>query len=1105
MRLAGLEREELIGELGLSAEQAEAVGLEEDAVIAAGAGAGKTTTLVGAVAHDLLVAGIEPRRICVATFTRAATANMISRLGAVLERFASRGAPDLGELWIGTIDAIAARVLRENAIAAGVSPGFHVADERDLRPLRAAAIRAALDSLSDDDLRALALVFDTTTEELSRALGKAHERLALLGIDAPRTWVSAMPHPGPALEALEALASCEGVTIKQKEEIQDDIEAIRAGALARVSNGQWGIKRRPAIEAELERARQAREEWRQMVIDDHLARAREAMRQLIERFEAGYCERKRAADLLEYVDLVERAQQIAVPMFERTYIDEAQDTSPQQYRLLRSLSRGPVISIGDVNQSIYGFRGADVENFRAETAGQRRVELADNYRSRPELLAGVNALCGRFPELADLIRMRSAGPKSKLPAPDRPPIEALCIGCERNQAPSAEAEAEIAAAEIAAAARRRGVALSDVCVLAPTNPDVEAYAKAFRAIGVPALAVQRRGLFRQSEVEDVVAYLRLLADPDDEQALVRVLSSPFAGLSDERLREILADRTAELRALRGEGGERLRPGDPGYPALSEWVARHEPAFWRRHSQIIARRGSAPPSALLRWAIELHGYDLALEALDETGARARNVEKALAVMAEIEHRESGSSARALCERIEDEREADDSGQDEGAPRDVDAVRVMTVHQAKGDEFKMVAVCRLARRPPPRRDKLVVDAQGRLGLRWREAGPDRICKEACEAEDERSAREHWRNLYVALTRAEEHLLLVGASYRTKRSGEIWLDPFPFLVDPDEIPAEPGEERLVDLGGGAQMLVRRVAAGEDRELEAIGSRDAGDEAELEGELAPTDPQLPPARGGVISYTALTSWRRCPLRRRLEHELGLRELGIAGTGEAAGEASEGARRFGIALHRALARLDWKRAQAQPAAAIASALAACGLAEDECAWEMLDRLLESPLAGELAAARAHHAEREFRLRLGRHLIAGKIDLHGELPGEALIIDWKSGDDPDDVFGSDYELQRRLYALAALSAPDAPERVRAASHYLESGETVVETFERSELKRLHRDLRAEIAGILEAQPQPAAAEEQPFCAGCPGRERLCPVAGAAKAQGDVHAERDLGA
>ncbi len=1099
--------------LDLSSEQRRALEITKSSVVAAGAGAGKTTTLVGAVVVDLLVHEIRPERVCVCTFTRAAAANLVARSSAALAKIAGAEAPDISGMWIGTIDALCARFLREHALEAGLSPAFRVADERELRPLRRRSLEHALRTLDHAELDALDAVIDPASPDFSDEVMRAHDQLRSIGRATPGLALAGAGFVDRerVLSAMSALHEDPELTsTKQIQALEADMQAIADRRLELISTGVWGISKRSLLDLRDEAA-ELRDSFRQELIDARAEPARAAFSNLLEAFAADFAEAKRASETLDFHDLAERTLELAVATgrsfdgFERTYIDEAQDTSPLQRRLLTVLSNGPVIDVGDVRQALYGFRGADVEAFRAASASKDRVELADNYRSRPEVLNAINALCSPLPGLAsDMITMRPAGPMAAAdPLPDRQAaVELLVVSEQGRRAPNAAQEAATVAPEVLAAAARRGIGLHDVCVLVRSNKEVEAYAEAFRALGVPALAIQRRGLLSQQECLDVVHYLRLLARPEDEEALLRVLSSPFCGLSDERLEEICVLRAHDLRELAQLRGDHVREDDPAYPQLADYVARAEPEFWGVFEGTLARRHSRSVAALLRTSIEAHRYDLAIQVIDETGSRWRNVEKLLWLIGDLERLYDGPNPRALAERLEAERESgDDEGQDARLPDEVEAVRVMTIHQAKGDEFKLVVAARLSRwnGMPPRR--FLIDAAGAVGVSLpspagrREGLSDSITLRARERERERSEAEIWRLLYVSLTRAREHLIMVASGNETLR-GLSFQQPFQDLFSAYPLPPEDGTAVDLEVRGGGELglvRARRMAA-----LEPTASTNGAATLSpvietLAGDLPVLEPELPPVSGGTISYSAIAAWRRCSLRRHLEHELALQPLEVMtdAKSEPAPVAGGGRRIFGVRVHLTLARLAWR--EGKPG--FAPLLSEAGLhgADGERAAEMLERLWSSPLRSEIAAAARVSTERRFETKLGSRLLTGQIDLVAENDTESLVVDWKSGDDADDVFGEDYALQRRLYALAVLRQPAPPERVRAISYDLGSGSSTEESWTLPELERLEALLQGQVEEVMGSEIAPPTETRMPFCEGCPGLERICPVSRAAPA------------
>lgn len=1112
MSAYGLSNDEIAERLGLSDEQRRALGLEEDTVVAAGAGAGKTTTLVAAVAADLLAAEVDPQRICVCTFTRAAAANLQARLAAKLSELVGERAPDTSELWVGTIDSICARFLRQHAFAAGLSPNFSVADERQLRPLRRQALTEALDELDDHELRTIAGVVEPDNPKFLKQVSDAHEQLRALGMSRPRV-DAPQPFAGyrELLKDLQALCAHEQLTsVKAEAKITSDIVAVERRDLDRLSDFRYGLRKKQLKEL-YEDLLPRLEAFRLHLIDERSREPRLVLAELLADYGRRYERLRHESELVDFAEMAERTLQAArdgvggFSGFERLYVDEAQDTSPIQLELLRQLrsDSGTTIYVGDALQSIYGFRGADVDNFRRATAKLKRVTLADNYRSRPSVLRAVNAVCSRLPHLSqELIRMRSAGPKSDEPAGGGPTVEVAVTSKPKN-APSATDEARTLVPAILDAAGNRGLDLADVCVLVRSNEEVEAFAAAFRALGLPALAIRKRGLLSRPECLDVVAYLRLVAWPDDEEALLRVLSSPFYGADDERLRDIARVRRDELWKRRDETNEPPKPGEDGYVSLLDVLAEEEPEFYGRFRSVSEHRSKIGVAELARRAIETHRYDVALGLLDETGAAWRNVEKLLRLIEQLERDHAGPNLRRVVELLEDERDHDgEEGPDISLPAGIDAVRVMTIHQAKGDEFPLVAVCRLSRQGGPSKGPLWIADDGRLGLTLPKANSDgngalrdTVAQQVCDQSKADEEAETWRLLYVALTRAEEHLLLGAAGTQTK-NGLSWRGPFASIVADQQLP-DPDREGTVsfsDSEGAVEVPVRHLRL--QTKSPAAGRRKLKREAKATGgelELSPIG--LPALTAPTVSYSALSAWRRCGLRRHLEAELGLRELpGAAADAEANGGD---ARRFGIKVHRALALIDWATAKVDDDFSLLLGRSGLQGQSAERASKLIRTALSSPLAERLRCAEDVKAERAFQVRVGTRLVTGKVDLLARMGNEALVIDWKSGADEDDVFAADYALQRRIYAVAVLRSPDAPQEVSSVSCSLADGQMTSERWTTGDLAGLERQLTERIEDIESQAPQPAATERQPFCEGCPGLARICPVSRALAAQAEA--------
>jgi hypothetical protein len=498
-------------------------------------------------------------------------------------------------------------------------------------------------------------------------------------------------------------------------------------------------------------------------------------------------------------------------------------------------------------------------------------------------------------------------------------------------------------------------------------------------------------------------------------------------------------------------------------------------------------------------------------------RLANVHKLLRLAAEHE-RAHGRDVRGLADRATAELEAD--ARETDAPvelGDEKAVRLMTVHAAKGLEFPVVAVADLGRRRSNETPALLVDGD-RLGLRLAHLdGSSEPALDHDELKRERraaEAAEEDRVLYVALTRAEERLILSGgadladwpAAQSSVAPAIAWLAPA-LAGGLDALPGPDDPDRVVGPAPRRRRPRRGEHAGDRRARPARGLARPGRHAAAAGPAAAGAPRRPapaPGAAGGARPVVLGARAAPPVRvpllpaarpraRRRRRRRGRRRR--RAVGRAAGAGSGSARRAparGARPRRARARPGRPRrprrgrARRRPARRrdprSARRRAPRPLAETYAA---------SPLAARVAAARTVHREHPFALPLGAALLTGVVDVHAtEAGGGVLVVDLKTDRVPRDAelasFVDDrYDVQRAAYALAALRA-GAP-AVTVAYAFLERGaETVEARFAPADAAGLEAALAAlaapVLAGAFPVAPDPDAA----LCTGCPGRRTLCP-------------------
>jgi ATP-dependent exoDNAse (exonuclease V) beta subunit len=762
--------EETPGARALTAEQELAAARREGSLLlSAGAGSGKTSVLVERFVRSVLEDDTSPGRILAITFTERSAGELAERIRS---RFLELGrrelARDTEAAFIGTFHGFCARLLRAHPLLAGLDPDFAILDEALAGRLRLDAFRAALHDFQAGENRAAI--------DLVAAFGADRLRSAILNIHAQ---LRSEGHIQPELPAA-ALGEDPG-----------DVDREGARACALLDTLLRGFSRHYAG---AKRARGALDFDDLELLTGSLLRERPALR-------SAWSSR-----------------------FELLMVDEFQDTNPRQLAILAALQRDNLFTVGDELQSIYGFRHADVNLFRA-----RRAELAargatlaltHNFRSHPHLLKAINAIfAARFGEDYTPLVPGAQGDGG------RASIELLLT----DQAAWNDARIEIAGdlppaprwrqAEALLLAQRladivsAGEALpGDIAVLLRSLGDLPLYQRALEDRGLPTLA-SVGSFWGHQQISDLLAHLRALANPLDEVALYSTLASPLVGLRSDTLAHIsLAARASrqgvwemllrsppELRArLHPEHPpsappEHPTPDSPEHPPSSPPEhptpdAPEHPPFapperptpdsrpqvdspeWERLQRFIRHfaheREVAPRhtiAQLLRRAIDFSDCTSHLLSLPNGPRRLANVHKLLHLAARFEAQE-GRDLRGFLDHVAHQLHNDAlpiSEPEAPAGDGENAIRLMTIHAAKGLEFPLVCLADLGRRPATARPDLLLDGP-RLGLRLARldgspAVPTLHYEDLLGTRLHAEALEEQRIVYVALTRARDRLLL------------------------------------------------------------------------------------------------------------------------------------------------------------------------------------------------------------------------------------------------------------------------------------------------------------------------------------------------------------
>ena len=821
--------------------------------------------------------------------------------------------------------------------------------------------------------------------------------------------------------------------------------------------------------------------------------------------ERTYARLKDERNVLDFTDLETRALALLEGLAaegrrpahapEALLVDEYQDTNPLQARILAHLRHAscPLFAVGDPKQSIYRFRGADVRVIQDEheaVGAEGRHLLRATFRASPSLVDCINGLDEAIfaDEAAGVEHVPLESKGDFLPG-DGPDVDlrVVDVGAGQDAATGREAQAHTIAAwirDLVARRERRAkqrpqddaeasppqpLGYGDVAILVRARSMIPTLEDALQRLGIPFLTYKGRGFFQAEEIVDLLHVLRVIQDPADDFALACLLTGPLVSATDEDLLKTFADRERATDP----------PGKPW--ATLRAAAEVDERLARLCERIEALRREASAGRLGR-VVEGVLYDLGLmEAAllqDDGRRRAANLRKSLVVARKLEQgglNDLGDLLRRLS--LVRDREIAESEAAIGQEGE-DVVRINTVHSAKGLEYPVVVLADVQRTPPSSRGAARFDGGRRWSVKLRhplEGGAYVPAGFAALVEEDkrRQAEEDRRLLYVAMTRAEERLLVVGHAKGSRKDGypsgwkgwgEILLDALGGQVGSDAawLPlGEGGRVRLQSVDppavspGGAEV---RAAATSTDEARAEARR------VLAAAAAPVDPLG--ATPFVVTVTDLLHFAHSPAAfyARLLEPQDLPVLRAVGETDdpASGEehtAPDAAREIerrllfdevpdpappAIGIDRAaLGRAFHRVAEGlQPGGCIPSALDAALVAEFPAAAHaparallqaMVDRLLASPtgttLMAQLAAGADLRREVAFHARIrfpaGEQvgpfdslLVRGAIDLWLPAADGIRIVDFKTNvRSPSfptpESWADHYAEQVRLYALAA--------------------------------------------------------------------------------------------
>ena len=496
-----------------------------------------------------------------------------------------------------------------------------------------------------------------------------------------------------------------------------------------------------------------------------------------------YVQRCRQANAMDFDDLLvlthrlfrehEEIRQKYAARFDYILVDEYQDTNHVQMSIVMQLCKEKlrVCAVGDDSQSIYSFRGANIDNilnYQKQLKGTRLFKLEQNYRSTQTIVKAANSLIkfNRNQIKKDVYSENAVGEK-----------------LQYKPAYSDKEEAVIVAKDIKRIKRQDDCGYHDFAILYRTNAQSRSFEEEFRKQGIPYRIYGGLSFYQRKEIKDIIAYFRLVANPDDEEAIKRIINYPARGIGATTVMKI-ADCAHQNQVsfweVIGESahyGLNVNKGtlaklDKFRLLISSFIERsHTTDVYELGDAIIKESGISQDIMSGRDADDL--------------ARQENLEEFLSAMSAFveERREEGRMDEAfLTDYLQDVALLTDADS-EGA-KDEPRVSLMTVHAAKGLEFATVFI---------------------VGLE------ENIFPSPLAAMSVRELEEERRLLYVAITRAEKHCILTNAKNRFRYGKMEFDNPSRFIDEIDASLIEAQDEMGGSYFGGGFSYDRSASYGE------------------------------------------------------------------------------------------------------------------------------------------------------------------------------------------------------------------------------------------------------------------------------------------------------
>ncbi len=1046
-------------------------------LVSAGAGTGKTHVLVERFLYHVTLGKIPVTEILALTFTDKAANEMKSR---IYKRLGEMGLDlarrELESAYISTIHAFATRLLREHPIEASVDPGFRVMEQEESDFIK----EQVLDEVFERHCQAGSEGF-----ELLRVYGEPQIRKGLLTIleavrqegktlTGDQVPLPKVPGSGDSdadnkgnepgtfgrgthslfgrgthsLNLFEKLDEPE-LTKEWRQfsnctdwtwELVEDFKAWKSPFSRRGGKNQkaeWAKVKKKCDEFLLSRIEEFSIPWRAKI--EKLALV----------FESLYELRKKEESSLDFEDLQIKAlglfkkpgmvHQKLLDRYRKRFqlilVDEFQDTNPLQLELIEILSSGQnLFLVGDYKQSIYAFRGAEPKVFLAKEREYEkgdsgvRIPLLENFRTEEPLLKFLNCF---FRNLWQENNLPFEDLAAQVEGTDRTSVELLKITQQADESldHARLREASAIAQRIRTLYEDEKIPYGDIAILFQAMTSEPIYEQALKKEGIPYFVIAGRGFYHQPEIRDMMSFLGHLENPLSDIPLAATLRSPFFQVKDDTLVWLAhyAKKENEWNALY-EGIKQFE----AIPEIPDTEKEKLKAYREVTCGLLLEKDKLRLAELLEKILAKTSYELTALAHPQGSRRYANLKKLLSLAREYESRELmgiGSFLR-LIRRLATQEIKESEAQVE-AEKSGRAVRLLTIHRAKGLEFPAVFVADLAHKPRGGEYGSVTAQAGKgyamkvfneksweweKPFSWREI----------EEEIRRKENDEWKRLfYVAATRAKSKLILSGVYKERKTEKESydemssWMEWIvktpPEILQGMEIREEKGgaprkprlplaekkifQEALVNPGLSPQTVSPEV----QNVLARLAQKEKGFSKIID---LPVSAYAAYQKGSQVYHETyeigypdwMAEHGHDPLLRREEEN----------------EENLTPADFGTTMHRVLERLDFKNPERHSAQLVKECFRGAAEVIVSEAQEMVKKFLETSLFQRLARAKILKRELPFLLNERHGMIHGVIDLLFQDPdGTWHVVDYKAAvGSPEKVKEAGYDLQIQMYALA---------------------------------------------------------------------------------------------